>query len=147
MERLMQFDDDYLGRNIQCAFIGGRLNICLEIDDRFDFNRLPLVKNYEAVRAIVLHETAAIFTVLELCQRLQDTIGVQTDDTMDKQRGVYYKQQLDIVKAALETPPESWDNAPKLDPNIRYSQFLFDGYLGDMVKSVYAPLTPPKPKF
>ena len=147
MERLIQFDDDYLGRNIQCAFIGGRLNICLEIDDRFDFNRLPLVKNYEAVRVIVLHETAAIFTVLELCQRLQDTIGVQTDDTMDKQRGVYYKQQLDIVKAALETPPESWDNAPKLDPNIRYSQFLFDGYLGDMVKSVYAPLGVPKPKF
>ena len=59
MERLIQFDGDYLGRNIQCAFIGGRLNICLEIDDRFDFNRVALVKNYEAVRAIVLYETAA----------------------------------------------------------------------------------------
>jgi len=146
MERLMQFDEDYLGRNIQCAFVGGQLHICLEIDDRFDFNRAHLGDTYEGISAIVLHELAAVFTVLELGQRLQNTIGVQTDETMDKARGVYYAQQLKGVQAVLTSPPENWLEMPKIDPAMRYSHFLFDGYMGQMVKSVYAPLTRPKPK-
>jgi len=146
MERLMQFDDDYLGRNIQCAFIGGQLHICLEIDDRFDFNRMHIADSYEGIRAIVLHELAAVFTVLELGQRLQNTIGVQTADTMDKARGLYYAEQMERVKAALETQPETWKASAKIDPAFRYSHMLFDGHLGQMVKSVYAPLAPPKPE-
>ena len=57
------------------------------------------------------------------------------------------KQQLDVVKTALEKPPEVWDEISKLYPNMQYSHSLFDGYLGDMVKSVCAPLGVPKPKF
>ncbi len=142
MERLMQFDDEYLGRNIQCGFLGHKLHICLEIDDRFDFNRLHIADNYKAIRSIVLHELAAVLTVLELGQRLQKTIGVQTDDTMDAQRGVYYADQLQQVITALDVPPEAWQKFPKIDPNLRYSHFLFDGYLGQMVKPIYSPLSP-----
>ncbi|MEP1230455.1 MAG: DUF3137 domain-containing protein [Litorimonas sp.] len=141
MERLMQFDDDYLGRNIQCGFVGGKLHICLEIDDRFDFNRMHLVDNYTALSAIVLHELAAVFTVLELGQRLQNTIGVQTDETMDAQRGVYYASQLQTITAALETPPENWRHVSKTGSNERYPNFLFDGYLGQMIKPVFMPLS------
>lgn len=142
MERLMQFDDDYLGRNIQCAFVGGQLHICLEIDDRFDFNRVPFAESFEMMSNIVLHEIAAVFTVLELAQRLQNSIGVQTQETMDPQRGTYYADQLSRVKVMLITPPDNWDHAPNIDPDMMYSHFLFDGYLGQMIRPIYRPLSP-----
>jgi len=145
MERLMQFDEDYLGRNIQCALIGNQLYICLDIDDRFDFNKTTPLQKYEHIRTIVLHDIASVFIVLELCQRLQNTIGVQTNETMDKERGAYYAQKMAGINRLLETPPQGWQHPPKIDPDMEHTHYLFDGYLGLMVQSIFRPLAPPKP--
>jgi len=144
-DRGMQFDEDYLGRNIQCALIGNQLYICLDIDDRFDFNKTTPLQKYEHIRTIVLHDIASVFIVLELCQRLQNTIGVQTNETMDKERGVYYAQKMTGINRLLETPPQGWQHPPKIDPDMEHTHYLFDGYLGLMVQSIFRPLAPPKP--
>lgn len=146
MERLMQFDEDYLGRNIQCALIGNQLYICLDIDDRFDFNSLTNQQSYKAIRTIVLHDLASVFTVLELCQRLQNTLGIQTHDTMDKERGTYYARKMAGVNHLLEIPPQGWEHASKIDPDMEYTHYLFNGYMGLMVQSIFRPLAAPKTK-
>lgn len=144
MERLMQFDQDYLGRNIQCAFLGNQFHICLEIDDRFDFNTVPHFECFEDARAIILMELASVFTVLELGQRLQVQKGVQTEETLPRHRREFYAKELEKVITAFSTKPDDWDDwddGPQIDPDMKYSHFLFDGYLGQMIKPIYRPLS------
>ena len=147
MERMIALDQHFLGRNIQVAFIHNQIQNCLDIDDRFDFNQWRNFYEYSEARAVILTEMAAVFTVLEFAQELQSKIGRHGPDALGQARHAHYKALLDGVSAALETPPEGWEAGEPIDPDMRYTHMLFQGYQRDLIRPVFRALMyPEKPK-
>jgi len=101
MARLIDFDEDYLGRNIQCVFLGNKFHVCLDIDDRFDFSDPFSAAEYKDASTRILHEIGAIFYLLEKVQALQAKIGRLGPDGMEEKRGAYYRSLLVNLQAAI----------------------------------------------
>ena len=114
VERLTDFAEDYLGRNVQCVFAGNRFHVALEIDDRFDFSRDFKAFDYKEAAAIITNEVGAVFYLLEKVQGLQARIGREGAVGADKARGKFYRGLLQglipaikVAEAAFQKP-DKW---------------------------------------
>jgi hypothetical protein len=114
VERLTDFAEDYLGRNVQCVFAGNRFHVALEIDDRFDFSRDFKAFDYKEAATIITNEVGAVFYLLEKVQGLQARIGREGAVGADKARGKFYRGLLQglipaikVAEAAFQKP-DKW---------------------------------------
>jgi hypothetical protein len=101
MARLIDFNEDYLGRNVQCVFLGDKVHVCLDIDDRFDFSKDFAAMQYKDAATRITHEIGAIFYLLEKVQALQARIGRIGAEGADEKRQAYYKALLDNLRPAI----------------------------------------------
>lgn len=101
MARLIDFNEDYMGRNVQCVFLGDKVHVCLDIDDRFDFSEDFKAMAYEDAATRITHEIGAIFYLLEKVQALQARIGRIGADGAEAQRRDYYKALLESLRPAV----------------------------------------------
>ena len=125
MERLIAFSDDYLGRNVQCAFIGNKFHIAVDIDDRFDFSRDLDAVDYQDASTSIINEIGAIFYLLEKMQVLQARIGAKGEAAVDAERAAYYRNLLEGLIPAIR---QSADKFEKINPafaDIRHNLPFF----------------------
>ena len=114
VERLTDFADDYMGRNVQCMFAGNRFHVALEIDDRFDFTRDFKAFDYKEAATNISNEVGAVFYLLEKVHALQARIGREGADGADEARGQFYRGLLQSLIPAIKGAesaferPESW---------------------------------------
>jgi len=101
MERLIEFSDDYLGRNVQCAFLGDKFHVTVDIDDRFDFSRDIMALDYQDASTAIINEIGAIFYLLEKLQTLQARVGAKGSEAVDKDRAAYYRGLMDTLIPAV----------------------------------------------
>ena len=121
MERLITFSDDYLGRNVQCAFLGDKFHVTVDIDDRFDFSRDLMAANYQDASTSIINEIGGIFYLLEKLQTLQARVGAKGSETVDKERGAYYKGVMDNLIPAVKGAADKFDPA---DPALKDMQHV-----------------------
>lgn len=115
IERLTHFSDDYLGRGLQCVFLGNRFHVALEIDDRFDFSRDFQAFDYQEAAAMIVNEVGGIFYLLEKVHALQARIGREGEIGADIARGKFYRDLLQSLipaikgaEAAFQNPTMKW---------------------------------------
>jgi len=114
VERLTDFAEDYMGRNVQCVFAGNRFHVALEIDDRFDFSRDFKAFNYQEAATSIINEVGGVFYLLEKVHGLQARIGREGAKGADKARGKFYRGLLQTLIPAIKQAeaafekPEKW---------------------------------------
>ncbi len=116
MERLIAFSKDYLGRNLQCAFIRDKFHITVDIDDRFDFSRDFNAADYQDAATVIINEIGAIFYLLEKMQTLQARIGAKGEAAVDAERAAYYSELIDNLVPAIR---QSADKFEKTHANLK----------------------------
>ena len=109
MERLIEFSEDYLGRNLQCAFIRDKFHITVDIDDRFDFSRDFNAADYQDAATLIINEIGGIFYLLEKMQSLQARIGAKGEAAVDAQRGAYYRALIDNLVPAIRQSADKFE--------------------------------------
>ena len=114
MERLIAFSDDYLGRNVQCAFIGNKFHVTVDIDDRFDFSRDLNASSYQDASTSILNEIGGIFYLLEKMQTLQARVGAKGSDEIDAERGAYYKSLMEELIPAVKASSDKFEPVHKV---------------------------------
>ena len=125
MERLISFSDDYLGRNLQCAFIRDKFHITVDIDDRFDFSRDFDAADYQDAATLIINEIGAIFYLLEKMQTLQARIGAKGEAAVDAERAAYYSGLIDNLIPAIRQSADKFENTHSTLKEIRQSLPLF----------------------
>jgi len=110
MERLIDFSEDYLGRNVQCAFLGDKFHVTIDIDDRFDFSRDLNSTNYQDASTAIINEVGSIFYLLEKLQTLQARVGAKGSEAVDKERGIYYRGLIDNLMPAVKGAEDKFDS-------------------------------------
>jgi len=125
MERLMAFQSEYLGRNVQCAFIGRQLHIAVEIDARFSFTRDRIAFDFKDACGIIIHEVGAVFDLLERVQTLQAAIGARGADGADQARRKYYSTKIQALAAAVKASEKTWSRPGDLPEDMRHTHYLF----------------------
>ena len=116
MERLIAFSDDYLGRNVQCAFLGNKFHITVDIDDRFDFSQDLMAASYQDASMAIINEIGGIFYLLEKLQTLQARVGAEGSAAVDKQRGEYYRGLMDNLIPAVKAASDEFET---VDPALK----------------------------
>jgi len=134
MERLMTFQADYLGRNLQCAFIGRQLHIAVEIDDRFSFTRDRIAFDFNDACGIIIQEVGAVFDLLERSQTLQAAIGARGADGADQARREYYSSKIQKLATAVKASEEAWRRPDDLPSEMRHTHYLFCDSLKGLLK-------------
>jgi len=109
MERLIDFSDDYLGRNVQCAFLGDKFHVTVDIDDRFDFSRDLMAVDYQDASTAIINEIGSIFYLLEKMQTLQARVGAKGSEAVDAERGAYYRGLMDTLIPAVKGSVDKFD--------------------------------------
>ena len=131
MERLMVFNEDYLGRGVQIMFLGGQIHLALDIDERFNFTRDTPAFDYRDACAVILLEIGAIFALLEAVQAVEARIGRAGDSGADKARNGYYRELMGILRKMLKDEEAHWKPKQALPDGMRDSHYLFcDGLKG-----------------
>jgi len=125
MERLMVFNEDYLGRGVQIMFLGGQIHLALDIDERFNFTRDTPAFDYRDACAVILLEVGAIFALLEAVQVVEARIGRSGDIGADKARHAYYKELMTILRGMLQEEEGQWKPANTLPDSMRETHYLF----------------------
>ena len=124
-ERLMFFNDAFLGRGVQIAFLGGRLHIALEIDDRFDFSRNVMAYDFKDGSGAILHEIGSIFTLLEDVQTLQSRIGRAGASGADKARHAYYHELMQLLIKEVKGMEPDFQVPNPLRESLRDTHYMF----------------------
>lgn len=125
MERLIAFSDDYMGRNVQCAFMGNKFHVTVDIDDRFDFSRDLNSTTYQDASASILNEIGGIFYLLEKMQTLQSRVGAKGASATDVERGAYYKGVMEALIPAVKEASNKFDPLNKRFKGIENALPLF----------------------
>jgi len=113
VERLTDFAEDYMGRNVQCVFAGNRFHVALEIDDRFDFSRDFKAFNYQEAATSIINEVGGVFYLLEKVHGLQARIGREGAAAADKARGVFYRGLLQSLIPVIKQAESAFDDPEK----------------------------------
>jgi hypothetical protein len=113
MARLIDFDEDYLGRHIQCVFDADRFHVCLDIDDRFEFSGDFNSRAYDDASTRILSEIGAIFYLLEKVQALQACIGRDGPEGADEKRGAYYRGLMETLRGSISAGQEAFPSMRK----------------------------------
>ncbi len=108
ISRLIDFDEDYMGRNIQCVFLGNKFHVCLDIDDKFNFSDDFKVPDYQDAATRITHEIGAIFHLLEKVQALQARIGRDGVEGADQKRNAYYRALLENLRLAISAAADKF---------------------------------------
>ena len=131
VERLTDFAEDYLGRNVQCVFAGNRFHVALEIDDRFDFSRDFKAYNYKEAATTIINEVGAVFYLLEKVHGLQARIGREGAKGADEARGKYYRGLLQSLIAAIKGAEHAFEKPEKWKEEQRHAlPFFCEGLQG-----------------
>lgn len=131
MERLLVFAGDYLGRGVQVAFLGQKMHISLDIDDRFDFTRDYKAFDVSEASTLLFHEVGAVFTLLEAVQSVQARIGRKGARATDKARQTHYTAQLEFLRKAVAAGESHWRRPTDISEDMRDTYYLFcDGLRG-----------------
>jgi len=125
VERLTDFADDYMGRNVQCVFAGNRFHVALEIDDRFDFSRDFKAFNYQEAATSIINEVGAVFYLLEKVHGLQARIGREGAEGADKARGKFYRGLLQNLIPAIKTAEAAFQKPDPWAEENRHALPLF----------------------
>lgn len=125
MERLMVFSRHYLGRGVQCLFLGRQLHVALNIDDRFRFSHDFKAYNAKEASATIVAEIGAVCLLLEQVQTLQAAIGREGSDGADQARQMFYSQKLQSLMAMLPHLLTSWKIDSPVPFDMRDTQYLF----------------------
>lgn len=125
MERLIEFHEDYLGRNVQCAFIGDKFHVTVDIDDRFDFSRDLNSANYQDASTSIINEIGGIFYLLEKMQTLQARVGAKGSEAVDAERGAYYKGLMDTLIPAVKDSADEFTPVSKVFKGMEKDLPLF----------------------
>ena len=113
VERLTDFAEDYMGRNVQCVFAGNRFHVALEIDDRFDFSRDFKAFDYKEAATNIINEVGAVFYLLEKVHGLQARIGREGAKGADEARGKYYRGLLQSLIPAIKEAEKAYEKPEK----------------------------------
>lgn len=124
-ERLIAFDEDFLGRGVQIAFLGGRVHIALDIDDRFSFKRDLIPYDFKDASAAILNEIGSIFTLLEAVQTLQSRIGRTGASGADKARQAYYHELMQILVKEVKGMEQEFEQPNALRDGLRDTHYMF----------------------
>lgn len=125
MERLIEFSDDYLGRNVQCAFLGGKFHITLDIDDRFHFSRDLMSADYQDASTSIINEIGSIFHLLEKIQALHARVGAKGSEAVDQERGLYYRGLLDQLIPAIKGSADKFEPGNAAYKDLKHVLPLF----------------------
>ncbi len=125
IERLTEFADDYLGRNVQCVFAGNRFHVALEIDDRFDFSRDFQAFDYQEAATLIVNEVGAIFHLLEKVHALQARIGRGGEAGADAARGKFYRDLLQSLIPAIKGAEAAFEAPDKWKQEQRHALPFF----------------------
>ena len=125
MERLIDFSEDYLGRNVQCAFLGDKFHVTIDIDDRFDFSRDLNSVNYQDASTAIINEVGSIFYLLEKLQTLQARVGAKGSKAVDKERGIYYRGLIDNLMPAVKGAEGKFDATNPVFKDIQHALPFF----------------------
>ena len=125
MERLIDFSEDYLGRNVQCAFLGDKFHVTIDIDDRFDFSRDLNSANYQDASTAIINEVGSIFYLLEKLQTLQARVGAKGSEAVDKERGIYYRGLIDNLMPAVKGAEGKFDATNPVFKDIQHALPFF----------------------
>ena len=125
MERLIDFSEDYLGRNVQCAFLGDKFHVTIDIDDRFDFSRDLNSANYQDASTAIINEVGSIFYLLEKLQTLQARVGAKGSEAVDKERGIYYRGLIDNLMPAVKRAEGKFDATSPVFKDIQHALPFF----------------------
>ncbi len=130
-ERLLAFNDAFLGRGVQLAFLGGRVHIALDIDERFNFNKDVPAYDFRDASGSILHEIGSIFTLLEDVQTLQSRIGRNGASGADKARHNYYTELMQLLIKEIKTMEGDYKKPSRLQEDLRDTHYMFcDGIKG-----------------
>jgi len=124
-ERLVAFNDAFLGRGVQIAFLGGRVHIALEIDDRFDFSRDVMAYDFKDGSGAILHEIGSIFTLLEDVQTLQSRIGRAGASGADKARHAYYHELMQLLIKEVKGMEPDFQVPNPIRESLRDTHYMF----------------------
>ncbi len=125
MERLIVFSDDYMGRNVQCGFMGDKFHVTVDIDDRFDFSRDLNSANYQDASTSIINEIGGIFYLLEKMQTLQARVGAKGSEAVDAERGAYYKALMDTLIPAVKASSDKFSTVSKVFQDMENDLPLF----------------------
>ena len=124
-ERLKAFNDEFLGRGVQIAFLAGRVHIALEIDDRFSFNRGNLAYDFKEASGIIMHEIGSIFTLLEAVQTLHSRVGRAGASGADKARRGYYQELMQILVKEIPEMEDDFQTPCRIRDDLRDTHYMF----------------------
>lgn len=125
MERLMEFSDHYLGRGVQCVFLGRHLHLALNIEDRFRFAHNFSAFDFREAADTLIAEVGSVCLLLEQVQTLQASIGRGGAMGADKARQIYYRDCLSQLITTLDEMEASWNPADKLPEGMRDTHYYF----------------------
>ena len=125
MERLIDFSEDYLGRNVQCAFLGDKFHVTIDIDDRFDFSRDLNSVDYKDASTAIINEVGSIFYLLEKLQTLQARVGAKGSEAVDKERGIYYRGLIDNLMPAVKGTEGKFDSTNPVFKDMQHALPFF----------------------
>lgn len=125
IERLMHFANDYLGRGVQCAFLGGQIHVTLEIDDRFDFAGDAALHSFKVARRRMSHEVGAVFRLVEAVQTLQASLGAQGHEGADRARASYYKERMQYLLENMGALEANWRARTDVPASMQDVHYLF----------------------
>ena len=125
MERLINFSEDYLGRNVQCAFLGDKFHVTIDIDDRFDFSRDLNSVNYQDASTAIINEVGSIFYLLEKLQTLQARVGAKGSEAVDKERGIYYRGLINTLMPAVKGAEDKFDSTNPVFKDMQHALPFF----------------------
>jgi hypothetical protein len=124
-ERLLAFNDAFLGRGVQLAFLGGRVHIALDIDERFNFNKDVPAYDFRDASGVILHEIGSIFTLLEDVQTLQSRIGRKGAAGADKARHGYYTELMQLLIKEVKAMEGDFKKPSRLQEDLRDTHYMF----------------------
>lgn len=124
IERVALFSDDFLGRGVQLAFLGGQVHVSLEIDDRFDFNRPIKAFDFKEASGSILNEIGGVFTVLEAVQALQSRIGREGHLGADRRRHKFYFDLMQALRKEVAEMETDWKSPQQLPEFMRDTHYL-----------------------
>ena len=134
-ERLMDFNDDFLGRGVQIAFLAGQVHIALEIDEHFDFTRDVMVNDFRDAAGTVFHEIGSIFTLLEAVQTLQSRIGRIGASGADEARRKYYTELMQLLRTEVAGMEAEFDAPSASQRSLPDTHYMF----ADNIKGLLSP--------
>lgn len=125
MERLLALSRHYLGRGVQCLFLGHELHIALKIDGRFRFSHDFTAFNAKEASQVIIAEMGSVCLLLEKAQTLQASIGRFGAQGADMARQDFYTKTLETVMAKAGELTKLWKIDSPVPEGMEDTQYLF----------------------